>query len=126
MSNKAWGHPVEDYSAVTFQNRGRICVVETGYLYPGPTSTFDPHFAVSSPSHYLIAQDPGTVEVIDPTGQRDIRHSATTNVPHYRTFVRDVLQRVGTDAAPVASLADMVPIMRLMDQAYAKAGPLPR
>jgi hypothetical protein len=49
----------------------------------------------------------------------------TTNVAHYRTFMRDVLDRVRKRRPPLAKLSDMVPIMRLVDDAYAKAGPLP-
>jgi hypothetical protein len=50
--------------------------------------------------------------------------SHTTNVAHYRTFMHDVLDRVRTSRPPLARLSDMVPIMRLVDDAYAKAGPL--
>jgi hypothetical protein len=46
----------------------------------------------------------------------------TTNVPHYKTFVLDVLDRVKTGKKPLASLADMVPVMSLVEDAYAKAG----
>jgi predicted dehydrogenase len=50
----------------------------------------------------------------------------TTNVAHYRTFMRDVVERVRKGRPPVARLADMVPVMRLVDSAYAKAAPLLR
>jgi len=43
--------------------------------------------------------------------------SLTTNVPHYRTFVHDVLDRVRNGRPPLARIADMVPIMRLIDDA---------
>jgi len=50
--------------------------------------------------------------------------SHTTNVAHYRTFMHDVLGRVRAGRPPLARLSDMVPIMRLVDDAYASAGPL--
>ena len=125
MANHAWREPIEDYSAVTFERNGAICVVETGYLYPAPTSNFDMHYAVRSPEHYLIAHDPQTVESLDNTGQSRQWNSVTTNVPHYRTFVFDVLDRVRKGRPPLANLSDMVPIMRLVDDAYAKAKALP-
>jgi predicted dehydrogenase len=124
MSNAAWGHPVEDYSAVTFERGRDLGVVETGYLYPAPTSTFDMHYAVRSPKHYLVAHNPETIEVVDVHGVREMRRALTTNVPHYRTFVFDVLARAKSGRKPIAGLSDMVPVMRLMDEAYAKAGPL--
>jgi predicted dehydrogenase len=125
MSNAAWGHPVEDYSVVTLERGADICVIETGYLYPAPTSTFDMHYAVRSPAQYLVAHDPETIEVVRNSGERELIRSLTTNVPHYRTFVFDVLDRVRNGQPPLARIADMVPIMRLIDDAYAKAGPLP-
>jgi predicted dehydrogenase len=123
MSNAAWGHPVEDYSAVTFARGRNLCVIETGYLYPAPTSRFDMHYAARSPARYLIAHDPDTVEIVAAADRRrETRQLATTNVPHYRTFVFDVLDRVRKGRPPLASLSDMVPVMRLMDAAYAAAG----
>jgi hypothetical protein len=125
MSNAAWGHPVEDYSIVTLERGADICVIETGYLYPAPTSTFDMHYAVRSRTQYLVAHDPERVEIVSNSGAREMIRSLTTNVPHYRTFVFDVLERVRKGQPPLARIADMVPIMHLIDDAYAKAGPLP-
>lgn len=125
MSNAAWGHPVEDYSVVTLSRGTALCVIETGYFYPAPTSTFDMHFAVRSSRHYLVAHDPQTVEIVDNAGKQERLTMATTNVPHYKTFVDDVLARVRSGKPPLARIADMVPVMRLVGDAYDKAGSLP-
>ena len=45
MSNAAFGHAIEDYGLVVLERGGDLCVIETGYLYPAPTSTFDMHYA---------------------------------------------------------------------------------
>ena len=124
MSNAAWGHPIEDYSLVVLERGADLCVIETGYLYPAPTSTFDMHYAVRTAHEYLVAHDPETVELVRNSGERQMIASHTTNVAHYRTFMRDVLDRVRTSRPPLARLSDMVPIMRLVDEAYAKADPL--
>ncbi|MDB5510686.1 MAG: Oxidoreductase domain protein [Enterovirga sp.] len=121
MSNASWGHAVEDYSAVTLRSGNRTCLVETGYLYPGPTSTFDMHFAVRTRERYIIAHDPRTVEVLDHAGNSERLAIGTTNVPNYARFVADVLERARTGRAPLATLQDMVPVMGLVDSAYAKA-----
>jgi predicted dehydrogenase len=126
MSNAAWGHGIEDYGLVVLERGNEVCVIETGYLYPAPTSTFDMHYAVRTPDAYLVAHDPETVELVRNSGERQMIATHTTNVAHYRTFMRDVLTRVRAGRPPLAKLADMVPIMRLVDDAYAKAGPLPR
>ena len=121
MSNAAWGHSVEDYSVVVLERGADLCVIETGYLYPAPTSTFDMHYAVRTPNEYLVAHDPETVELVRNSGERRIIASHTTNVAHYRTFMQDVLDRVRAGRPPLAKLSDMVPIMQLVDDAYAKA-----
>ncbi|WP_428029445.1 Gfo/Idh/MocA family protein [Ancylobacter sp.] len=125
MANHAWRERVEDYSVVTFERAGALCVVETGYLYPAPTSNFDMHYALRSPRSYTIAHDMQTVESLANDGTSRQWPSVTTNVPHYRTFVNDVLERVRTGKPPLANLSDMVPIMRLVDDAYAKAAASP-
>lgn len=125
MSNAAWAHGVEDYGLVVLERGADLCVIETGYLYPAATSTFDMHYAVRTPDQYLVAHGPETVELVRNSGERQMIASHTTNVVHYSTFMRDVLDRVRTSRPPLAKLADMVPIMRLVDDAYARAGPLP-
>jgi predicted dehydrogenase len=119
MSNAAWGLPIEDYSAVMLQAQsGSLCLTETGYLYPAPTSTFDMHFAFRSPELYIVAHDATRVEIVRKNGQREMRELETTNVPNYRRFVFDVIDRVRRGKAPLAGLADMVPAMALVERAY--------
>jgi len=125
MSNAAWGEKIEDYSFVTLARGADRCVIETGYLFPAPTSTFDMHYAVRTPERYIVAHDPGTIEIVENDGTRAMRKILTTNVPHYRTFVFDTLDRLRAGKPPLVSLADYLPIARLVDAAYAKAGPLP-
>ena len=125
MSNAAWGETIEDYSCVTLARGAARCVTETGYLFPAPTSTFDMHYAVRTPQRYIVAHDPETIEIVENDGPRSTRKMLTTNVPHYRTFVVDAVERVRSGKPPLVSLADYVPVARLVDAAYAKAGKLP-
>jgi predicted dehydrogenase len=119
MSNAAWGHAVEDYSAVVLTTRRGLCTIETGYLFPAPTSTFDLHYAIRSRRNYCVVHDAQTLEVFDHDGRSQVRQVSSTNVPHYRDFVHDVVARVRAGRAPLASLSDMLPIMELVEQAYA-------
>jgi predicted dehydrogenase len=125
MSNAAWHERIEDYSCVTLARGEDRCVIETGYLFPAPTSTFDMHYAIRSPARYIVAHDPETIEIVETGGRREQRRMLTTNVPHYRTFVVDALARVRAGKPPLVALADYAPVARLVDAAYQKAGPLP-
>jgi predicted dehydrogenase len=122
MSNAAWGHPVEDYAAVTFRRGGQVLLMETGYIFPGPTSTFDMHFVMRTPNRYMVAPDQQSVDVFELDGRVERRRMGTTNVPCYPLFVRDVLERARAGRAPAADLADMVPILKLVEAAYDAAG----
>jgi len=123
FSNAAWKFPVEDYGCITFAGPGgALAQVESGYLYPAPTSNFDMHFAMRTPRHYLIAPDPETVHVIANDGSRRTCAIHTTNVGNYPGFVADALDRARHGKAPLASLDDMLPVMRLTAAAYEMAG----
>ena len=119
MSNAAWGHEIEDYSAVVLTTGQGLCTVETGYLFPAPTSAFDLHYSVRSRDKYYVIHDARTMEVFDNSGTSEMKQVSSTNVPHYRDFVHDVLDRVRQGREPLASLADMLPVMELAEQAYA-------
>ena len=82
------------------------------------------HYAIRTPQRYIVAHDPETIEIVENDGDRATRKMLTTNVPHYRTFVFDAVARVRAGKPPLASLSDYVPVARLVDAAYAKAGPL--
>jgi predicted dehydrogenase len=124
MSNAAWGQKIEDYSCIMLARGADRCVIETGYLFPAPTSTFDMHYAIRTPQRYIVAHDPETIEVVESDGTRGVREMLTTNVPHYRTFVFDVVERLRAGRPPLVSLSDYVPVARLVDAAYAKVGGL--
>jgi predicted dehydrogenase len=123
FSNAAWRFPVEDYGCVTFGGPGgALAQVEAGYLYPAPTSSFDLHFALRTPRHYVVVPDPETVHVIANDGTRRTIRTHTTNVGQYPPFVADVLDRARRGAAPLAGLEAMLPVMRLTEAAYAMDG----
>jgi len=122
MTNTAWREHVEDYSLLTLRSDSAVAVIETGYLLPAPNAAFDMHFSLRSDAGYIIAHDPNTVEVVGNDGRSETLAMVTTNVPLYRDFTIDVLRRAQGGEQPVASLADMVPVMALVDEAYAKSG----
>jgi predicted dehydrogenase len=120
MSNAVAGLDVEDHGIVTLRAAGGgACLVETGYFYPAPTSTFDLHFSIRTERHHFAARDGQTLEVLDAaTGRRELRPMPTTNVPYYPAFTRDVVRRVAAGQSPPAGLDDMLAAFRLVEAAY--------
>lgn len=123
MSNAAWSYPIEDYSAVTLVNGKKTCVIESGYLFPAPTNHFDMHYAVQTSGSYAIAWGPNQMEIRDYSGGKQDLAVSTTNVPHYRDFTIDVLERVKSGRPPLANLRDMAETFALIDAAYKAAQP---
>lgn len=79
---------------------------------------------MKTPKTYIVAHNAQMVELIDNSGRREYRQILTTNVPNYRPFVFDVLDRVKAGKPPLASLQDMVPIMKIIEDAYAQGRPM--
>ena len=124
MSNAAYGIGIEDYSVVLLKSGAKMAVAETGYLFPGPHSSFDIHFSIKTPQKYLIVTGPNTLLVFDNHGASTALGVKTTNVPHYPVFVRDVLERWASGREPLASMDDMAAAMKLVQDAYSLAGPV--
>ncbi len=125
MSNAAHKYPIEDYSLLGMRAGDVICIAETGYLYPAPSSVFDMRFSIRADRHYVVATGPDRVEVSLPDGTCDVAKVFTTNVPYYPTFIDDVLRRLRNGSPPLAGLDDMLAVMRIVDRAYEAARPVP-
>jgi predicted dehydrogenase len=123
MSNVAFGLQIEDWSAMLLSAPGSECVVETGFLYPAATGTYDVRFTIKTDRHYIMT-DPTTTTILDTRGGRVTRTTPAANEPTYAVFVNDVLDRHGRGEAPLAGLADMRIVMSAIARGYALAGPI--
>jgi predicted dehydrogenase len=121
MSQVAGNHSVEDHALVVLRGGGgKIpCVIETGYLYPAPSGVFDMRFSIRTDRSYFVATETETLEISDYRQHREVLKLATTNVPYYAPFTRNVLARFSEGKPPSASLDDMAATMTLVDAAYA-------
>ena len=119
MSNASFGYDIEDHSVISLTGSAGTCIAETGYLFPAPTSTFDLHYSIRSPRNYIVINSWNDVEIFDLDGRSVHRKVISTNVPHYKTFVEDVLKRVDAGDAPLAGLDDVVSSLNLIEDAYA-------
>jgi predicted dehydrogenase len=118
------GYPVEDHSVVQLHSAGAVCLVETGYLYPAPTGTYDMHFSFMADETYFVARSPTALEIVSAAGDARSVPALTTNVPYYARFVADVLRRCRDGKLPLAGLGDMKAAFRLLTQAYDSAEPM--
>jgi predicted dehydrogenase len=113
---------VEDYAAVALSAGKGRGLVETGYLYPAETGTFDLHFSVRTQNHYVTAVGPGAIEITDLKGRCERRAATVTNMEEYPPFVKDVVARVREGRPPMAGLRDMERVMGLLEASYRLGG----
>ena len=116
---------VEDFADVSVTAGDARGKVETGYLYPAPTGVFDMHFSIRTAGHYVTATGPGSIEITTLDGRQTRREATTTNMEIYPDYVRDVVRQVREGAPPIAGLDDLVPLTRMIADAYARGGMSP-
>lgn len=119
MSNRAAGRSIEDHAVMLMRSSGASCLVETGYLYPAPNSVYDMHYSIRTESHYFVARDPSTLEIVSNDRKRTTRAMKLTNSPFYPEFVHDTMRRVRSGQPPIADLADNAAAVALIEAAYA-------
>jgi predicted dehydrogenase len=120
MGNFAWNLPVEDYSAILLRGDRSVCTIETGYAFPAQLGVFDLRFSIRTHRHYLVARNDDVLEVYRAAdGHVERFYTAMSNAVWYPAFVVETLDRFARGEPPVADLADLEQVMRVVDAAYA-------
>ena len=119
LSARALGQKVEDYASVLLRSAGGVLgTIELGNTVPYPGS--DGEFKIAGRDATLVNYHDDTMRVITPAGEETI-HDAPT-APLYPTAVRAILDHWRRGAPPPVSVHDLLPVVRLIDQAYEIAG----
>lgn len=111
---------VEIYSVLTMQTKaGQVCTVETGYTYPGRTQEQrEFSFSLGSTGSYVQSTSRGLRTSFHDTGQAVEEMLDLNTDIYYAEFVRRSLRDFQEQREPVAGLADLTAIMRIIDHAY--------
>ncbi len=120
LSYRLFGLEIEDYALVAARTpSGAIGNMVVGYICPG--TAYDRYFAlctdrlwVSSPllGSGTIHWRSGCTEVIAPTADGE---------DFFLTYTRETLRRFRAGEPPVAPIADMIPVLRAINEAHAGA-----
>jgi len=118
LSRRVHGQPVEDYASVQLRSAdGVIGAIELGNTVPYDGS--DGEFKLAGRDAILVLYHDDTLRIITARGE-EIRTVAPPE-PLYLTCVRDILDRWRRGDAPLVGVADLVPVVRLIDEAYSLA-----
>jgi predicted dehydrogenase len=119
LSAKALGQRVEDYASVQLRTAsGVLGTIELGNTVPYAGS--DGEFKVAGRDAILVSYHDDTLRLITAAGEETT--SAPPPAALYPTAVRDILDHWRRGVPPPVSVHDLVPVVRLIDQAYERAG----
>jgi predicted dehydrogenase len=119
LSARALGQRVEDYASVHLRTTGGVVgTVELGNTVPHDGS--DGEFKIAGRDAILIAYHDDTLRLITAAGEETL--SAPPPAPLYQTAVREILEHWRRGSPPPVGVHDLVPVVRLIDQAYERAG----
>jgi len=115
LSARALGQRVEDYASVQLRTAGGVLgTLELGNTVPYAGS--DGEFKVAGRDAILVSYHDDTLRLITADGEQT--SSAPPAAPLYPTAVRDIIDRARRGQPPPVSVHDLVPVVRLIDQAY--------
>jgi predicted dehydrogenase len=115
LSARALGQPVEDYASVQLRTAGGVLgTIELGNTVPHAGS--DGEFKIAGRDAILVAYHDDTLRIITAGGEA--AQSAPPAAPLYPAAVGAILDCARRGAPPPVSVHDLVPVVRLIDQAY--------
>jgi predicted dehydrogenase len=118
LSARVHGQRVEDYASVLLRSRGGILgTVEVGNTVPYTGS--DGEWKIAGRDAILILHHDDTLRLITRDGEQTLKERPPALYPD---CVRDILDHFRRGAPPPVSVHDLVPVVRLIDEAYALAG----
>lgn len=120
LSARVHGQRVEDYASVLLRSAsGILGTVEVGNTVPYAGT--DGEWTIAGRDAILILHHDDTLRVITRDGEETLNERPPAL---YRDCVRDILEHVRRGLPPPISVHDLVPVVRLIDEAYALATPL--
>jgi predicted dehydrogenase len=118
LSQRAHERPVEDYASVTLRSAsGILGTVEVGNGFPRDGT--DGEWKIAGRDAILTMKD-GIMKLATANGD-EVLPCATVTSPYF-TAVRDALDRWQRGEGPRISVHDCARVVRLIDQAYERAG----
>jgi predicted dehydrogenase len=117
LSARVHGQPVEDYASVLVRSAsGVLGTIEVGNTVPYDGS--DGEWKIAGRDAILILYHDGTMRQLTAGGEQTLPGAPA---PLYRDCVRDILDHWRRGAPPPISVHDLLPVVRLIDEAYALA-----
>ena len=121
LSARVHGQPVEDYASVQLVSAsGVLGTIEVGNTVPYAGG--DGEWKLAGRDAILIAYDDGAMRVLTAAGEERI---GGRPAPLYRDCVRDLLDHWRRGAPPPIGVHDLLRVVRLIDEAYARASAAP-
>jgi predicted dehydrogenase len=117
LSARVHGQRVEDYASVLLRSSsGILGTIEVGNTVPYAGT--DGEWKIAGRDAILILHHDDTLRLVTRDGESTLREQPATLYPD---CVRDILDHFRRGGTPPISVHDLVPVVRLIDEAYALA-----
>ena len=118
LSSRALGKRVEDYATLLLRTAsGVLGIIEVGNTFPGKGA--DAEWKLAGRDALLTQRD-GSLRCTTAAGEQDLAGASAEPLPVIA--VRDALGRWQRGEPPAAGIEDCCGAMRLVDEAYDRAG----
>ena len=117
------GGAVEDYAMLSLaMANGTSAMIETGYAFPDRSAKREYSFTLVAEDRFVRSREAGiTLYATGDEGAGEAIDVDLDTDPLYAAHASRVLAEAGSGAAPVAGLADLERVMRIVDAAYLSA-----
>ena len=120
--NDIYGEEVEDFALVTVEMQdGAVCVIECAYVHANTPRVPSIEFALHSKRYQFRSLGKDNMLWVDRQGRHHYLEAPQGNSAFYAAFMADTIDALQQGRPPIASIADNLAALRIVDAAYQSA-----
>jgi predicted dehydrogenase len=120
--NDVYGEEVEDFALVTMEMQdGAVCTIECAYVHASAPRVPSVEFALHSKRYQFRSLGIDNMLWVDQQGQHHDLEGPQGNSAFYAAFMADTIDALQNGRPPIASIADNLAALRVVDAAYQSA-----
>lgn len=120
--NDVYGEEVEDFALLTMETQdGAVCTIECAYVHANTPRVPSVEFALHSKQYQFRSVSKDEMLWVDRLGRHHFLEAPQGNSAFYAAFMADTIDALQNGRPPIASIADNLAALRVVDAAYRSA-----
>ncbi len=120
--NDVYGEEVEDFALVTMEMQdGALCIIECAYVHATTPRAPSIEFSLHSKRYQFRSLGKDNMLWVDRQGHHHDLEAPQGNSAFYAAFMADTIDALQNGRPPIASIADNLAALRIVDAAYQSA-----